>query len=276
MFEVLIEQGIRSRRKGRAMPCIALFPGTYSLQLCLCNCTQTGNNIEVRVYTSNAGEVSAFFLLHFGFKRGEFNMLRAKAFTVSLAMVGLCLLHLSARAQTSMSEESTSGSSSSSSNSSSSSSSTEVRREPGVWNAEQRSNLVRPVDNGTFTVPNVKPSIMFVPKFKQRLNDLADQVHLAQGKAFITADEAAKFMERQSKLLTVEADLSRRGYPKEELDSLEKSITSLNADLFAAMHKTDPVKPTASEKEVNDPNLIPAYNDPELKPGSGHVDAPKK
>jgi len=132
--------------------------------------------------------------------------------------------------------------------------------------------LKKPTDTGEFTVPNGKTSVLFLPKFKQRLNDLADQVHLAQNKNFITPDEAAKFMERQAKLLTVEADLSKRGYPKGELDGLEKSITLLNGDLFAAMHKKDPIKPGAAQKEYNDPNLVPNYPDIDLKPGSGHVD----
>lgn len=112
----------------------------------------------------------------------------------------------------------------------------------------------------------------FVPKFRQRLVDLADQVKMAQGKGFITADEASKFMDRQAKLLVQEESANKKGFPRPELDELERAITLLNGDLFKAMRKADPVKPGASEAEVNDPNLIPAYNDPELQPGSGKVD----
>jgi hypothetical protein len=114
-----------------------------------------------------------------------------------------------------------------------------------------------------------------VPKFKQRLNDIADQIKMAQGKNFITAAEASQFLERENKLLSVEADASKNGFPKSSIDDLEKAITLLNGDLFKAMRKSDPVKPGTAEKEVNDPNLIPAYPDPELQPGSGQMEQKK-
>ena len=91
---------------------------------------------------------------------------------------------------------------------------------------------------------------------------------MAQSKSWINADEAAKFMERQAKLLTEEAEANKQDYPKAAVDKLEREVTLLNGDLFKAMHKTDPVKPGPADKEVNDPNLIPAYPDPELQPNS--------
>lgn len=110
----------------------------------------------------------------------------------------------------------------------------------------------------------------FVPKFKERLTDLADQIKMAQGKGWINAEESSKFMERQSRLLTEEAEANKAGYPKSSVDNLEREITLLNGELFKAMHKTDPIKPGQAEKEVNDPNLIPAYPDPELQPNRGN------
>lgn len=114
-----------------------------------------------------------------------------------------------------------------------------------------------------------KPSIKYVPKFKQRINDLGEQMKMAQTKGFISAVELGKFVERKSQLLLQEEAASKKGFPKEEVDKLETAVTQLNADLFKAMRKSDPVKPGAAESEVNDPNLIPAYPDPELQPGSG-------
>jgi hypothetical protein len=134
----------------------------------------------------------------------------------------------------------------------------------------------RPPDTGVFTIPSQKTSITFIPKFKQRINDLGDQIRLVQSKGFITGIEASKFLDQQSKLLLQESEVSMKGFPKADLDTLEKAITLLNADLFAAMRKCDPVKPGSAEKEVNDPNLIPAYTDPELQPNSGHMSEPKK
>jgi hypothetical protein len=135
---------------------------------------------------------------------------------------------------------------------------------------------VRPPDTGVFTIPSEKPSITFIPKFKQRINDLGEQIRLAQTKGFISGEESARFLDRQAKLLLQEAEVSQKGFPKPDLDTLEKAVTLLNSDLFAAMRKSDPVKPGTAEKETNDANLIPAYPDPELQPGSGKLpDSPK-
>lgn len=92
---------------------------------------------------------------------------------------------------------------------------------------------------------------------------------MAQTKGFITGDEFNQFQERKAGLLSQEESASKKGFPKEEIDKLETAVTQLNADLFKAMRKSDPVKPGPAETEVNDPNLIPAYPDPELQPGSG-------
>lgn len=113
-----------------------------------------------------------------------------------------------------------------------------------------------------------KPELIFVPKFKERLLNLADQIKLVQSKGFITAEEASSFLSRQAALLAQESEAARKGFPRAEVDALEKGVTLLNSDLFKASRKSDPVKPGAAETEVNDPNLIPAYPDPELQPGS--------
>ncbi len=121
------------------------------------------------------------------------------------------------------------------------------------------------------SVRTYKPTLIFVPKFKERLLNLADQIRLVQSKGFISSDEASLFLDRQSKLLLQEAEASKKGFPRPELDDLEKAITLLNSDLFKASKKSDPVKPGPAQTEVNDPNLIPAYPDPELQPGSGKI-----
>ena len=145
--------------------------------------------------------------------------------------------------------------------SSSSSTSTKNSANQAPGSAGGTSSIIESNENGVIR--------KFVPKFKQRLVDLADQIKMAQGKGFLTADEVSKFMERQSKLLMQEEAASKKGFPRSELDALEREITLLNGDVFKAMRKSDPVKPGQAEKEVNDPNLIPAYPDPELQPGSG-------
>ena len=135
---------------------------------------------------------------------------------------------------------------------------------------------VRPADNGIFTLPPEKTSITFIPKFKQRINDLGAQIRLVESKGLITSGEAGAFLDRQARLLLQEAQANNQGFRTAELNALEKAITLLNADLFAATHKNSPVKPGTAEKEINDPNLIPDYPDPELKPHNLPAAEPQK
>jgi hypothetical protein len=109
-------------------------------------------------------------------------------------------------------------------------------------------------------------------KYAQRIKDLGDQIQLLSGKGLLTKDETAQFMERQSQLGKTQQSVKMGGYQKNATDDLEKSVTQLNADVFKASHKDNPVKPGQAQTEVNDPNLIPAYSDKNLQPGSGVVD----
>jgi hypothetical protein len=106
-------------------------------------------------------------------------------------------------------------------------------------------------------------------KYAQRVKDLGEQIRLVRSKGLITQDDESKFVARQQELRTIEEKTRQGGFQKPEADELEKSITKLNADLFAASHKSDPIKPGQAQKEVHDPNLIPAYPDANLQPGSG-------
>ncbi len=90
------------------------------------------------------------------------------------------------------------------------------------------------------TIRTEKPSIFFVPKFKQRIMDLKDQITLGQKNGYLTNEEVAAFMERDNQLLQQEEDLARKNYPKAQLDELEKAITLLNGDLFKASNKKGP------------------------------------
>jgi hypothetical protein len=109
-------------------------------------------------------------------------------------------------------------------------------------------------------------------KYQQRIKDLGEQIQMLESKGLLTKDESAKFMERQSQMSKSEEAVRNGGFPKGPTDDLEKSVTLLNSDVFKASHKNNPVKPGQAEKETNDPNLIPAYPDANLQPGSGVVD----
>ena len=112
-------------------------------------------------------------------------------------------------------------------------------------------------------------------KYAQRVKDLGEQIRLVQSKGLISQDAATKFLDRQTKLKAQEEETRKGGFQKPAADNLEQAITKLNSDLFAASHKSNPIKPGQADKEVNDPNLVPAYPDANLKPGSGVVDKTK-
>lgn len=92
-------------------------------------------------------------------------------------------------------------------------------------------------ETGTFADKKV-----FVPKFKERIKNLKEQVDFSLGKGFITQAESTAFHARLDQLHVQEEDLAKKGYPKAELDGLEKGITGLNSDLFKASNKASAEK----------------------------------
>lgn len=91
---------------------------------------------------------------------------------------------------------------------------------------------------------SVEASKSYSLKFKQRLTDLTTQNDTAQSKGWITADEHSKFAAEVERLKGVEAKIEAAGFPKADVDSLEKEVTKLNADLSTASNKQP--KTTAS------------------------------
>jgi hypothetical protein len=136
---------------------------------------------------------------------------------------------------------------------------------------QERSILIEQRSSGSPGVQISESTEVGRPKYRQRIMDLGDQIRLVQNKGFISEDQATKFLNRQSGLISTEKELREKGFPKPPTDDLEKAITLLNEEVFKASHKNDPIKPGQAEKEVHDPNLIPAYPDKELQPGSGQV-----
>ncbi|MCC7530738.1 MAG: hypothetical protein IT342_19600 [Candidatus Melainabacteria bacterium] len=74
-------------------------------------------------------------------------------------------------------------------------------------------------------------------KFKERLSNLTQQNSTALSKGWITADENAKFSAEISRLTALEAKVEGAGFPKADLDDLEKQVTKLNSDLSTASSK---------------------------------------
>lgn len=114
--------------------------------------------------------------------------------------------------------------------------------------SSSNSNTNSSTNSSQETVFTEKPSIKFNPKFKERINNLKDQVSLSLAKGFITKEESDSFNVRINQLSTQEADLEKKGYPKAELDDLEKNITLANGDLYKASNKpTVPTSPAKSD-----------------------------
>ena len=74
-------------------------------------------------------------------------------------------------------------------------------------------------------------------KFKERLSNLSKQTETAKTKGWITEAEYANFNSEIARLTTLEAKVEAAGFPKPDLDDLEKQITKLNSDLSTASNK---------------------------------------
>lgn len=74
-------------------------------------------------------------------------------------------------------------------------------------------------------------------KFKERLKNLNESADNAKAKGWINADEYATFKSEIGRLTTLEAKVEAAGFPKPDLDDLEKQITKLNSDLSSASNK---------------------------------------
>ncbi len=74
-------------------------------------------------------------------------------------------------------------------------------------------------------------------KFKERLKNLRQQNDTALSKGWINADEHTRFNTEVDRLTSVEARVEAAGFPKPDLDDLEKQVTKLNSDLSTASTK---------------------------------------
>jgi hypothetical protein len=100
-------------------------------------------------------------------------------------------------------------------------------------------------------------------KFKERLNNLRQQNDTALSKGWITADEKANFSAEIDRLTALEAKVEAAGFPKPDLDDLEKQVTKLNADLSTASNKQP--KTTATTKKTTTTAKKTAAGDTRVK-----------
>ncbi|MBX9951293.1 MAG: hypothetical protein K2Y39_19145 [Candidatus Obscuribacterales bacterium] len=94
---------------------------------------------------------------------------------------------------------------------------------------------------------SVTASKSYSLKFKERLNNLNQQNDTALSKGWINADEHTKFKAEIDRLSAVEAKVEAAGFPKADVDDLEKQVTKVNADLSTASNKPKTNTATATK-----------------------------
>jgi hypothetical protein len=107
----------------------------------------------------------------------------------------------------------------------------------------------------------VKGANVFNPKYKERLATYAEQVDMGLAKGWLTAAEGVQFKSQLERLNQLEETVRAAGYPKDQLDNLEKEVTRFNMDLTTAANKPAPkavVAPTPAPVPAIAPTMVAA------------------
>jgi len=109
--------------------------------------------------------------------------------------------------------------------------------------------------SSTISVEEVKG---FAFKYKERFRNYTEQITLGETKGWLTADQAAKFRSQLEDLKAEEAAAGKNGYPKGDIDRLDKTQTKFNQDLSTA-EQTKParVEPTKTEPAKGESTKVP-------------------
>jgi hypothetical protein len=91
-------------------------------------------------------------------------------------------------------------------------------------------------------VMGVKGSNVFRPKYRERLKTYAEQIEMGTTKGWLTAEEGERFKKELARLDSLEVEASKHGWPKAEVDNVERAFTQFNIDLHKASNK--PANPT--------------------------------
>jgi hypothetical protein len=103
----------------------------------------------------------------------------------------------------------------------------------------------------------VKGANVFNPKYKERLATYAEQVDMGLAKGWLTAAEGVQFKNQLERLNQLEETVRAAGYPKDQLDNLEKEVTRFNMDLTTAANKPAP-KAVVAPTPAPVPAVVPA------------------
>lgn len=82
-----------------------------------------------------------------------------------------------------------------------------------------------------------KGANVYNPKYKERIGTYGEQIEMGLNKGWLTAAEGSEFKRRLEEMKTMEAAGAANGWPKDDVDKVEKVFTTFNIDLSNASNK---------------------------------------
>lgn len=111
-----------------------------------------------------------------------------------------------------------------------------------------------------------KGSNVFDPKYKQRLKNYAEQIEMGMTRGWLTPEQGARFKTELERLTKLESAVSAAGYPKDQLDDLEKQVTQFNIDLTSTGSQQSASPPLTKTTAPPIPGANPDEELPPLAP----------
>jgi hypothetical protein len=85
---------------------------------------------------------------------------------------------------------------------------------------------------------DVKEGVRY--EYRQRLKDLKEQIEMGTTKGWIDADQAASLNAEHDRLVKATKKAKEAGWPKDQVDPLEKDVTAFSARVSKALSKGSP------------------------------------
>jgi len=103
------------------------------------------------------------------------------------------------------------------------------------------SSIPRTISTSSSSVEIVdaKKGVQF--KFRERINDLQSKINTAVDKGWMTSSQASVFRAEADRLMVSTNNAESLGWPKADVDVLEKNVTKLNADVATASTASESV-----------------------------------
>lgn len=136
----------------------------------------------------------------------------------------------------------------------------------------------RATGTGEFTIEQsgvmgVRSANVFRPKYRERLKTYSEQIEMGVAKGWLTSEEGQHFKKEHARLDALEAEVSSHGFPKAELDNLERQFTQFNIDLHKASNKPASAAATGAPTQAAAGQAKPTVASPSVP--AGNADAKK-